>query len=242
MLRNFRASDTTKAVYLFFRGLFICSLEYCVTGSLNGGIMVQSYSQVRDTQHHHLRDVSAKKAPAKLSADLKKSLQEGQAQYLRTTQALLARNPDAAALYKHLVFLRKSRDSYHVQCNKIRNNSEKKDSILAVMRSIDDAIANVSRHIVKQFANIGINGGAAYAYGPREGVHYDIHTPGRDHFQLALPLVHGRLVRQMGDLMCKPSREFWGLRVTDDPHRITCWACLKLMLKILEARLEGAGT
>jgi hypothetical protein len=173
-----------------------------------------------------------------LPADLKKSLEQSRTQYLRTTQTLLGSEPSAAALYKHMDFLRKSRDSFHSQCKRIKNNTEKQQIVLDVIASIDEAIANVSKYIVAQLNEMDIHGGAAYAYGPREGVHYDIHTPGRDHFQLALPLVHGRLVRQMGDLMCRPSREFWGLRITDDPQRITCWACLKWMLRILDSRPE----
>jgi hypothetical protein len=174
-------------------------------------------------------------AASGLTAELKKSLENAQAQYLRTTEALLKHQPDAEALFSHLAFLRKSRDSYSIQLKKIRNDNHKKDSINGVIHSIDDAIARVSTHMVERLAARGVIGGAAYAYGPREGVHYDVHTPGRDHFQLAMPLVHGRLVRQMGDLMCKSSRDFWGLRVTDDPRRISCWACLKGMLKLLEA-------
>jgi hypothetical protein len=171
----------------------------------------------------------------KLTPQLQKSLENAQTQYLRTTQSLLEHEPSATAMFSHLAFLRKSRDSYNFQLKKIRNDKHKQESINGVINSIDEAIACVSRHIVERLAAMGVAGGAAYAYGPREGVHYDVHTPGRDHFQLALPLVHGRLVRQMGDLMCKSSREFWGLRITDDPKRITCWACLKGMLKILEA-------
>lgn len=177
-------------------------------------------------------------APNNLSSDLKKSLENSRRQYLQTTRSLLGSEPSAAALYKHMEFLRKSRDSYHTQSKRIKNNEEKHQIIAEVIASIDEAIADVSKYIVMQLNEMDIHGGAAYAYGPREGVHYDVHTPGRDHFQLALPLVHGRLVRQMGDLMCRPSREFWGLRITDDPQRITCWACLKWMLKILESRPE----
>lgn len=180
---------------------------------------------------HHIPPPTARG----LTAELQKSLENAQAQYLRTTQSLLEHQPTAPALLAHLSFLRKSRDSYNLQLKKIRSDGNKQDSINAVISSIDDAIAQVSRHIVERLQALGVAGGAAYAYGPREGVHYDIHTPGRDHFQLALPLVHGRLVRQMGDLMCKSSREFWGLRITDDPKRITCWACLRGMLKLLEA-------
>lgn len=174
-------------------------------------------------------------APNELSEELKKSLDSAIAQYLRTTETLLKNAPKAAALHSHLAFLRKSRDSYHLQCKRIKNNPQKQASLEAVISSIDQSIASVSKYLVEQMAAMGISGGAAYAYGPREGVHYDVHTPGRDHFQLALPFVYGRMVRQMGDLMCKPSREFWGLRITDDPQRITCWACLKWMLKILES-------
>jgi hypothetical protein len=181
---------------------------------------------------------SRKVPPNHLSDDLKKSLESSRTQYLRTTQTLLASEPSATALYKHLDFLRKSRDSYHTQCKRIKNNTEMHGIILSIITTIDEAITNVSKYIVAQLDEMDIHGGAAYTYGPREGIHYDIHTPGRDHFQLALPLVHGRLVRQMGDLMCRPSREFWGLRITDDPQRITCWACLKWMLRILESRPE----
>lgn len=175
----------------------------------------------------------------RLASDLKQSLENAQMQYLRTTEALLKRRPNPAELFSHLAFLRKSRDSYHVQCKKIRNDKNKQEMLNAVMHSIDEAIASVSAHMIERLAAIGIVGGAAYAYGPREGVHYDVHTPGRDHFQLAMPLVHGRLVRQMGDLMCKSSRDFWGLRVTNDPKRISCWACLKGMLKLLDAEPIG---
>lgn len=171
-----------------------------------------------------------------LSDDLKKSLENAQTQYLRTTESLLKNKPNAAALHTHLAFLRKSRNSYHYQSKRIKNDKQKQESVDAVIKSIDDAIVRVSHYMVEQLAEMGITGGAAYAYGPREGVHYDVHTPGRDHFQLALPLVHGRLVRQMGDLMCKSSREFWGLRITDDPRRISCWACLKWMLKMFESK------
>ena len=181
---------------------------------------------------------SQKTSPNNLSSELKKSLENSRRQYLQTTQSLLGSEPSAAALYKHMDFLRKSRDSFHSQCKRIKNNTEKQQIVLNVIASIDEAIANVSKYIVVQLNEMDIHGGAAYAYGPREGVHYDVHTPGRDHFQLALPLVHGRLVRQMGDLMCRHSREFWGLRITDDSQRITCWACLKWMLKILETRPE----
>jgi hypothetical protein len=172
-----------------------------------------------------------------LTAELKKSLENAQAQYLRTTEALLKKGqPKPAALLSHIAFLRKSRDSYSIQLKRIRNDKARKDSIDAVINSIDDAIARVSRHIVERLDAVDVKGGGAYAYGPREGIHYDVHTPGRDHFQLALPLVHGRLVRQMGDLMCKSSREFWGLRITTDPKRVTCWACIKGMVKLLEER------
>lgn len=202
--------------------------------------MVQSLPKTRDTTDHQQLKTYKSAPSSKLSSDLKKSLEESHAQYLRTTQSLLARKPNAAALHQHLVFLRKSRDSYHNQSNRIKSDEEKKQSINAVISSIDEAISSVSRYMVAQLASLGIEGGAAYAYGPREGVNYAIHTAGRDHFQLALPLVQGRLVRQMGDLLCKSSRDFWGLRITDDPHRVTCWACLKWMLKILEAQEKTA--
>lgn len=175
---------------------------------------------------------------SKLTTDLKKSLENAQTQYLRTTESLLKNKPNAASLHAHLAFLRRSRDTYNNQIKKIRNDADKQNSIEAVVKSIDDAIASVSHYMVDQLEKMGITGGAAYAYGPREGVHYDVHTPGRDHFQLALPLVHGRLVRQMGDLMCKSSRDFWGLRITDDAKRISCWACLKWMLKVLDSKDE----
>lgn len=194
--------------------------------------MRHEYSDDARTRRDHTQ---SSPGTSELTADLKKSLENAQAQYLRSTQSLLAHQPTAEALLSHLAFLRKSRDSYNLQHKRIRNDKYKQDCIHAVIDSIDEAIAQVSRHIVDRLEAMGVAGGAAYAYGPREGIHYEIHTPGRDHFQLALPFVHGRLVRQMGDLICKSSREFWGLRVTDDPKRVTCWACLKGMLKILEA-------
>jgi|GEM_PF-3160736 hypothetical protein len=200
--------------------------------------MVQIHAVSNPEKVTYKATKSRKVAPNYLSDDIKKSLESSRTQYLRTTQNLLDSEPSAAALYKHMDFLRKSRDSFHTQCKRIKSNTEKHQIILDVIASIDEAITNVSKYIVAQLNEMNIHGGAAYAYGPREGVHYDIHTPGRDHFQLALPLVHGRLVRQMGDLMCRPSREFWGLRITDDPQRITCWACLKWMLRILESRPE----
>lgn len=196
--------------------------------------MKHSYSA---SVSRRLDDPLPRTSASGLTAELKKSLENAQAQYLRTTQTLLEKSrPSPGALLSHLAFLRKSRDSYSIQLKKIRNDKARKDSIDAVISSIDDAIAGVSKHMVERLAAVDVRGGGAYAYGPREGIHYDVHTPGRDHFQLALPLVHGRLVRQMGDLMCKSSREFWGLRVTTDPKRVTCWACLKGMVKLLEER------
>ena len=198
----------------------------------------QNYVHHPDTQTKGRGTASYPTKSKDLSDDLKKSLESAQTQYFRTTESLLKSNPTAAALHTHLAFLRRSRDSYHYQIKKIKSDKDKQESLEAVIKSIDDAIAGVSHYIVEQLAQMGITGGAAYAYGPREGVHYDVHTPGRDHFQLALPLVHGRLVRQMGDLMCKSSRDFWGLRVTDDAKRISCWACLKWMLKVLDSTDE----
>jgi len=218
--------------------------------------MTQSYAGTGETTDRH-QTRSFRRAPEKLSPkipknpspqtseklspQIKTALEKSQAQYRKVTQSLLSDMPDAEALYRHLIFLRKSRDSFQTQYDKIKNDREKEQSIQEVLASIDEAIAMVSKHMMTQLAQMDIHGGAAYAYGPREGVHYDVHTPGRDHFQLALPLVHGRLVRQMGDLMCKTSKEFWGLRITDDPFRITCWACLKRMLKILESQPKKKG-
>src|SRR5690606_15658572 len=165
----------------------------------------------------------------------KKPLEPHRVTYLRSTRALLEGEPSTSALRTHLAYLRKARTSYHQQCKKIRNDKQKKDNVLAVIALIDEATTLISTYMVKRLHRLGVPGGGAYAYGPREGVHYDVHTPGRDHFQLALPLVQGRMVRQMGDLLCKSSREFWGLRVTDDPNRISCWACLKRMLTLLDA-------
>jgi hypothetical protein len=163
-----------------------------------------------------------------------------QEKFVQQTRQILDSHPPATTLRTHLKFLQKSRDRYQFRLNKIRKSKKaadvhKANEALVYIAAIDEAIPMVSSYLVKTFADMGIPGGAAYAYGPREGVHYDIHTPGRDHFQLALPLVHGRLVRQMGDLMCRPSRELWGLRITNDPTLISCRACLKRMLHILEA-------
>ncbi|MBC6905003.1 hypothetical protein DWB84_05935 [Saccharophagus sp. K07] len=199
--------------------------------------MNHSYSFSRETINERFIPRHLEKA-GELSPEIKKALEHSRNQYLRSTQALLDKKPSVDALRNHLTFLRKSRDSYDTQYKKIRNDKQKKETIHEVIDAIDEAVAQVSKYVVMQLADQGIVGGAAYAYGPREGVHYDIHTPGRDHFQLALPFVHGRLVRQLGDLMCKSSREFWGLRVTDDPYRITCRACMKKMLELLESNEE----
>lgn len=181
--------------------------------------------------------VSAEKREA--GVDHPNPQEQSYLKYVLTTQALLDRTTKPSVLRSHMESLRAKRGKYDQQYKKFKKskaltNQQKAADALAFMSSIDEAMVLVSRYVVERLTDQGIPGGAAYAYGPGEGIHYDVHTPGRDHFQLALPLVRGRLVRQLGDVLCKPSRQFWGLRITDDPKRISCWACFKRMVSLLD--------
>jgi hypothetical protein len=161
--------------------------------------------------------------------------------YTKPTEELLLQHPNATALRSHIEQLQKTRDKYHLHLRRLSKlnkaaNKEKIQEITLNLFATDKALRLISQNLIARLEQLGIEGGAAYAYGPREGVHYEIHTPGRDHFQLSHPFIHGRLVRQMGDLICRPSREFWGLRVTNDPTFISCRACIRRILLILESQ------
>ncbi|MFH8805264.1 hypothetical protein ACH4F6_37940 [Streptomyces sp. NPDC017936] len=62
-----------------------------------------------------------------------------------------------------------------------------------------------------------------YAYSPRQGAN----SRGGYHLVLNAPLNSGRLRRDVGDVLCQPNRDFWGLEprpeVTAD-----CAACVRL--------------
>lgn len=63
---------------------------------------------------------------------------------------------------------------------------------------------------------------AGYAYQPRQGARSVSHS----HAVLDQPLKAGRLVRDTGDALCRPRRDFWGLESVKDEHSVTCPRCV----------------
>lgn len=67
----------------------------------------------------------------------------------------------------------------------------------------------------------------AYAYSPRENVG----STGKYHLITTERIEHGRLVREPGDALCKPTRKFWGLdggRTAEDFERYGCVRCREI--------------
>lgn len=62
----------------------------------------------------------------------------------------------------------------------------------------------------------------AYAYSPRENVG----SNGSTHIITERAFSEGRMVREAGDALCKPSGKFWGLRETERAAR--CRRCLSI--------------
>lgn len=82
----------------------------------------------------------------------------------------------------------------------------------------------------------------AYAYSPRESTQ----SGGKVHLVCRAPLRVGRIVREAGDALCKPRRQFWGLdggRTMEDFERYGCARCKTIRAKLPEgsrARVPAA--
>ena len=72
---------------------------------------------------------------------------------------------------------------------------------------------------------------AAHAYTPNEAPIY-----GGGCHAVAIEELHlGRLHRKPGDVLCRPSRRFWGLHDTDKGREVTCKGCRAILARAGES-------
>lgn len=183
------------------------------------------------------KKAAIQKARMKAKEDHEESVKAAvAAQYIAPTCQLLAANPEKQALLDRLDYLfEQSKDRHRVYKAYWGSYARKQDSndALTAMSAIDESIDHLSDYLGGRLKALGLKGGSAYAYSPREGGNSGSYSPGALHYVMDRPIAEGRLSRDSGDALCKPRNKFWGLH--KDPGRsVNCKACLCKMVSLLD--------